>query len=276
MMSGLHDGRIKALYLIGENPAHTEPNAHHVEEGLAQLEFLVSQDIFLNDTARKHADVVFPASSFAEKDGTFTNTERRVNRVRAGGAAARAGARGLADRARPRAGAGRRLARVPDAPRTSGTSSPTSRRTGAGSATTGSRRSASSGRAPTATIPGSQYLLRAEPGAAERARASSIPVEYQPPIEEPDSEYPFVLSTGRTLYHYNSATMTMREDGRHSTSRRSRSSRSTRRTRSRSGSRRATGCGSSRGAASSRRARRSATASTPASSGWRSTSRRRR
>ncbi len=83
MMSGLHDGRVKALYLIGENPAQTEPNAHHVEEGLTQLEFLVSQDIFLNDTAAKHANVVLPASSFAEKDGTFTNTERRVNRVRA-------------------------------------------------------------------------------------------------------------------------------------------------------------------------------------------------
>lgn len=57
MMSGLHDGRIKALYLIGENPAQTEPNAHHVEEGLAQVEFLVSQDIFLNETARKVANV---------------------------------------------------------------------------------------------------------------------------------------------------------------------------------------------------------------------------
>ena len=53
MMSGLHDGRIKALYLIGENPAQTEPNAHHVEEGLAQLEFLVAQDLFLNETAAR-------------------------------------------------------------------------------------------------------------------------------------------------------------------------------------------------------------------------------
>src|SRR4051812_14293097 len=82
IISGLHDDRIKALYLIGENPAHTEPNAHHVEEGLGKVEFMVCQDLFLHDTARKHANVVFPASSFAEKDGTFTNTERRVNRVR--------------------------------------------------------------------------------------------------------------------------------------------------------------------------------------------------
>ena len=83
IVSGLHDGRIKALYLIGENPAQTEPNAHHVEEGLKGLDFLMSQDIFLNDSTRKYADVVLPASSFAEKDGTFTNTERRISRVRA-------------------------------------------------------------------------------------------------------------------------------------------------------------------------------------------------
>jgi predicted molibdopterin-dependent oxidoreductase YjgC len=83
IVSGLHDGRIKALYLIGENPAQTEPNARHVEEGLEKVEFVVSQDIFLNDSTRKYADVVLPASSFAEKDGTFTNTERRISRVRA-------------------------------------------------------------------------------------------------------------------------------------------------------------------------------------------------
>ena len=115
MMSGLHDGRIKALYLVGENPAQTEPNAHHVEEGLAELDFLVVQDLFLNDIARRHADVVLPASSFAEKDGTFTNTERRVNRVRKAlpcPGEARDDWRivvDLATRAR------RRLARVPDA-----------------------------------------------------------------------------------------------------------------------------------------------------------------
>src|SRR6266851_2562749 len=83
IVSGLHDGRVKALYLVGENPAQTEPNAHQVEEGLAGCEFIVAQDLFLNETTRDHANVVFPASSFAEKDGTFTNTERRINRVRA-------------------------------------------------------------------------------------------------------------------------------------------------------------------------------------------------
>ena len=113
MMSGLHDGRIKALYLIGENPAQTEPNARHVEEGLDHLEFMVSQDIFLNEMTQKHADVVLPASSFAEKDGTFTNTERRISRVRAGRAAPRRGEGRPRDRDPAGEGARRELARVP-------------------------------------------------------------------------------------------------------------------------------------------------------------------
>ena len=76
-----YEERIKALYLVGENPMLSEPDARHAEEALRRLEFLVVQDLFLSETARL-ADVVLPAASFAEKDGTFTNTERRVQRVR--------------------------------------------------------------------------------------------------------------------------------------------------------------------------------------------------
>ena len=74
-------GRIKAMYVTGENPLLSEPNLHHAEETFRNLEFLVVQDIFLHETAQI-ADVVLPATSFAEKDGTFTNSERRVQRVR--------------------------------------------------------------------------------------------------------------------------------------------------------------------------------------------------
>lgn len=74
-------GEIKALYLIGENPVLTEANAAHSIEAMDKLEFFVVQDIFLNETAQK-AHVVLPAVSFAEKNGTFVNTERRVQRVR--------------------------------------------------------------------------------------------------------------------------------------------------------------------------------------------------
>ncbi len=211
MMSGMHDGRIKALYLVGENPAQTEPNARHVEEGFEHLEFVVAQDLFLNDTTRKYADVVFPASSFAEKDGTFTNTERRVNRVRAAVPCpgnARVDREIVIDLARalgadwpdyPDAEAvwneladlspnwyGIRYDRIEDV----GLQWPCLDR----------------------DDPGSQFLHAQGPARAN-GKGKLWPVEYQPPIELPDADYPLTLSTGRTLYHYNSATMTMREAG---------------------------------------------------------------
>jgi predicted molibdopterin-dependent oxidoreductase YjgC len=211
MISGMQDGRIKAFYLIGENPAHTEPNAKHVEEGFHNLEFLVAQDIFLNDTSRKHADVVFPASSFAEKDGTFTNTERRVNRVR---------------RAVPLPGNAREDLRIviefaqalnADWPVYRDAESVWNEFADLAPLWSGIRydRIEEVGLQWPCTDrddPGSQYLHAPRP-ARPSGKGKFYPVEYQPPIEEPDSEYPFVLSTGRTLYHYNSATMTMREDG---------------------------------------------------------------
>ena len=81
MMVDMELGRIKAMYVTGENPLLSEPNLSHAEETFQKLEFLVVQDIFLHETAQI-ADVVLPATSFAEKDGTFTNSERRVQRVR--------------------------------------------------------------------------------------------------------------------------------------------------------------------------------------------------
>jgi predicted molibdopterin-dependent oxidoreductase YjgC len=211
MMSGLHDGRIKALYLIGENPAQTEPNAHHVEEGLEHLDFLITQDLFLNEMTERLADVVFPASSFAEKDGTFTNTERRVNRVRKAlpcPGEAREDWQIVVDMAKALGGdwpeyrtpedawdefadlaplwAGIRYDRIEEV----GLQWPCTDR----------------------EHPGTPFLHAPSPSRPS-GKGKFYPVEYQPPIEQPDSEYPFVLSTGRTLYHYNSATMTMREEG---------------------------------------------------------------
>jgi predicted molibdopterin-dependent oxidoreductase YjgC len=210
MMSGLHDGRIKALYLIGENPAHTEPNAHHVKDGLDNLEFVVAQDIFLNDTSRERADVVLPASSFAEKDGTFTNTERRVNRVRKAipcPGEAREDWRIVVDLANA-LGAGWSYASAEEAwnefadlaPNWSGIRYDRIEEVGLQWPCTDRDH------------PGSPYLHAPAP-ARPSGRGKFYPVEYQPPIEQPDSEYPFVLSTGRTLYHYNSGGMTMREEG---------------------------------------------------------------
>ncbi len=81
MFQSVHEGRLKAMYIMGENPTMSEPDANHARTALANLDFLVVQDLFLTGTA-EFADVVLPAASFAEKDGTFTNTERRVQLVR--------------------------------------------------------------------------------------------------------------------------------------------------------------------------------------------------
>ena len=81
MVEAIDKGRMKAMYITGENPLLSEPDLHHAEETFKKLELLIVQDIFMHETA-EIADVVLPATSFAEKDGTFTNSERRVQRVR--------------------------------------------------------------------------------------------------------------------------------------------------------------------------------------------------
>jgi predicted molibdopterin-dependent oxidoreductase YjgC len=211
IMSGLHDGRIRALYLVGENPVQTEPNSHHVEEGMEKLDFVVAQDLFLNDSNEKFADVIFPASSFAEKDGTFTNTERRVNRVRKAVPCpgnAREDLRIVVDMANALGADWPEYATAEDAwnefadlaPLWSGIRYDRIEEVGLQWPCTDREH------------PGSPYLHAPNP-ARPSGKGKFYPVEYQPPIEQPDSEYPLVLSTGRTLYHYNSATMTMREEG---------------------------------------------------------------
>ncbi len=81
MFQAAFEGQLKGLYVMGENPMLSEPDLNHAREALSKLEFLIVQDIFFTETAQL-ADVILPAASFAEKDGTFTNTERRVQRVR--------------------------------------------------------------------------------------------------------------------------------------------------------------------------------------------------
>jgi predicted molibdopterin-dependent oxidoreductase YjgC len=211
IISGLHDGRIKGLYLVGENPAQTEPNARHVEEGFEHVDFVVAQDLFLNDLTAKYANVVFPASSFAEKDGTFTNTERRVNRVRP---------------AVPCPGGARvdreiviGLARALGAswPEYDGAEPVWNELADLSPGWTGIRydRIEETGiqwPCPDRDHPGSEFLHAPRPS-RPNGKGKLWAVEYQPPIELPDADYPLTLSTGRTLYHYNSATMTMREPG---------------------------------------------------------------
>ena len=199
---------VRAVYLVGEDPAKTDPNAHHVEEGLAKLDFLVVQDIFLHESAARHADVVLPAASFAEKDGCFTNTERRVSRVRA--AVAPPGD------ARPDWQITLGLARALGADWEYGSPEDVwNEFADLAPMWSGIRydRLEANGiqwPCPDRGHPGTVFLHEDGPA---RGRGLFHAVEWAPPVEEPDARYPFLLSTGRTLYHYNGGSMTRREPG---------------------------------------------------------------
>ena len=204
---------IRGLFVMGEDIVLSEPNCMELEKGLNACEFLVLQEPFLNETAR-FADVVFPAAVFAEKEGVFTNSERRVQRVRKAvepPGEARADWRILVDLARACGadwsypGAAEvydEMAR--DADKFSGISHARIDRE-TDKDTTGLQWPC-----PTPDHPGTTYLHQ---GGVMRGKGLFQAVEYRPSAELPDAEYGLVLSTGRTLYHYNAATQTRRESG---------------------------------------------------------------
>ncbi len=199
-----HKGDIKAMYIMGENPMITDPDLNHVAEALDNLDFLVVQDIFPTETTRK-ADVILPASSFAEKDGTFVNSDRRVLRVR---------------KAVPLPGQAREDYKIIlDIAEKMGYD-------------IGTYKDASeifdevSKAAP--MIAGINYeridtegiqwpcLTKDDPGTStlflERFNtpdglALLNPVDYVEQTERPSKEHPFILNSGRILYQYHSATM---------------------------------------------------------------------
>ncbi|MFO7850229.1 MAG: formate dehydrogenase subunit alpha [Spirochaetia bacterium] len=202
IMHAALDKEVRGLYIMGENPMLSDPNIRHVEEALKSLDFFVVQDIFLSETAAL-ADVVLPAASFAEKNGTFTNSGRSVLRVR---------------KAVPAPGEAR-----PDWWITGEISS----RMGYPMKYESAREimeeiarltpiygGISYRRLETEKLhwpvlddghPGTQFLHR--DGAFKRGKGKFHPVDYIPPAEMPDKEYPLILSTGRMLYHYHTATM---------------------------------------------------------------------
>jgi predicted molibdopterin-dependent oxidoreductase YjgC len=210
ILSHAHEGGVRSLYIMGENPVMTEPNMHATRRHMEQLEFLVAQDIFINESAA-YADVILPAAAWAEKEGTFTNTDRRVQRVRkaiAPRGQARADWEIICDLA-PRIES--RLGR----PQSAGwcyTHPEQVYREMASVATmfggiTYSRIEEVGLQYPVphAAHPGTPYLF-AEEFPAGRGRF--FPLEYVPVAEEPDEEFPFVLTTGRLLEHWHGGTMT--------------------------------------------------------------------
>jgi predicted molibdopterin-dependent oxidoreductase YjgC len=208
LFDSAYRGELKALYIIGENPLLSEPDISHAREALEKLEFLVVQDIFLTETAQL-ADVVLAGASFAEKDGTFTNTERRVQLVRQAIAPVgnskpdwwitcelgqRMGAKGF-EFSQP-SEIMEEIASL--TPSYGGISY--KRLEGGGLQWP----------CPTKAHPGTPILHTQQ---FTRGKGKFIPVEYKPPMELPDRKYPLVLTTGRSLYQYHTGTMTRKVEG---------------------------------------------------------------
>ncbi|MDD3857518.1 MAG: molybdopterin dinucleotide binding domain-containing protein, partial [Methanoculleus sp.] len=201
-------GEIKAMYIMGENPMLSDPDLSHVEEGLRNLEFLVVQDIFMTETAEL-ADVVLPAACYAEKDGTQTNTERRVQRWRKAQQApgeAKEDWQILCD-----------LAAKMGYPEQFAFENPEAIFDEIATVTP-SYHGMSYARldpdglhwpCPTAEHPGTAILHR-ETFAMPDGLGVFSPIEWKPPAEVPDAEYPFVLTTGRTIWQWHTGTMTRR------------------------------------------------------------------
>ena len=207
MMTAALDGSVRALVILGENPMLSDPNLHHVEQALQALDLLVVQDIFLNETAAM-ADVVLPGVSFAEKAGTFTNTERRVQIVRPALPApgeARQDWDILQDLAR-RLGADWSYSGPAAIFEEMASLTPSYAGMSHARLETGGLQWP----CPTAEHPGTP-ILHVE--RFTRGLGLFAPVDYRPPAEATDEAYPFVLSTGRILFHWHGGTLSRRSAG---------------------------------------------------------------
>jgi len=206
MMASAQKGTLKAMMVMGENPMTSDPDTGHVQQALESLDLLVVQDIFMTETAQL-AHVVLPACSFAEKEGTFTNTDRRVQRVRQ--------AIVPMGESKPDWQIISELAHVMEAPGFD-FSSPEEIMTEIASLTPTyggitydrlDKGEVLSWPCPNRDHPGTPFLY--ETGFA-RGRGLFSAVDYLPPAELPDRDYPYILSTGRIPFHYHGGSMTRR------------------------------------------------------------------
>jgi formate dehydrogenase alpha subunit len=207
MIPKAHEGKLKALYIIGENPLVSDPDLNHAEASLKHLDFLVVQDIFMTETAQL-ADVVLPSKCFAEKDGTFSNTERRVQLVRKA-----VDAPGdVKDDWQILCDIATRMGSPMDYENSRAVFEELSRVTPSYAGITYDR-IATEGLhwpCPTPEHPGTPILHREQ---FTRGKGLFHAIDYTPPAELTDDEYPLFLTTGRVLYHYHTGTMTMKTEG---------------------------------------------------------------
>ncbi len=207
IINGALVGSIKGMYMMGENPFLSDPNGNKVRKALANLEFLCVQDIFLTETA-EFADVILPATSFFEKFGTYTNSDRRVQvgqKTMEPPGQARVDWELVCEIA-TRMGypmsyksADEIFAELPSlAPSYSGLDYENLKPAG------------KLWPCPDPATSDGVQLLFGDGFPTESGRGKFVPVDYQPAAELPDEEYPFILNTGRLLEHWHTGTMTRR------------------------------------------------------------------
>jgi len=207
MIHAIEEGKIKGMYIMGENSALSDPNSTRTVKALKKLDFLVVQDIFLSETA-KLAHIVLPAACFAEKEGTFTNTERRVQKLcRALDAPgeARADWQIICDLSR-RMGYSMQYKSPAEIMQEIASITPIY----GGIVYSRLGKEGLQWPCPDTSHPGTLYLHK---GKFTRGKGKFHPTPYRPPAECPDDEYPFILTTGRVLFHFHTGTMTRRVGG---------------------------------------------------------------
>ena len=207
MMPAAAEGKVKGLFILGENPVVSDADQHHVLHALENLDFMVVQDIFMTETAEL-ADVVLPAACFAEKDGTFSNTERRVQMVRK---AVEAPGEARADWAILRDLGVRMGLDMPYESAEDVFNEITRLTPSYGGLSYGRMEKESlQWPCPTEDHPGTPYLHKDK---FVRGLGQFFAIEHQEPKELPDENYPLTLTTGRVIYQYHTRTMTGRSGG---------------------------------------------------------------
>ncbi|MGB6309861.1 MAG: formate dehydrogenase subunit alpha [Steroidobacteraceae bacterium] len=207
IMNAVHTGEIRGMYVEGENPAMSDPDLNHARQALAMLEHLVVQDLFLTETAF-YADVVLPASAFAEKSGSFTNTDRRVQLGRpvlSPPGDARQDLWVIQEIAR-RLGLDWKYSGPADVFAEMASTMPSMKNI---TWERLEREGAVTYPVAGPDVPGDDIIF--DHGfPTENGRAKIVPAHIRPPDEVPDMEYPMVLSTGRVLEHWHTGSMTRR------------------------------------------------------------------
>jgi len=207
MINEAAKGNLKAMYIMGENPMLSDPDINHVKKGLKNLGFLVVQDIFLTETAQL-ADVVLPGASYAEKDGTFTATDRRVQKIRKAidpVGESKPDWQIICELAQKMGSHGFEYSSPAEIMEEIASVTPIY----GGMVYERLEDIGLQWPCPSKEHPGTPYLHK---GKFSRGKGKFFGIEFKEAAELPDDEYPFILTTGRTIFHFHTGTMTRKSE----------------------------------------------------------------